>query len=307
MTDVSDRATASRADAGPSKESQGETDTPTVVIEARPDTIGGRLRALWRYRSFYGFLFKEITMRKARGTLLGVWWLVLRPLIAAAGFMVAFTVVAPLDTGQGVPYPVFFLSGFIPWRLFQGTLALVPRSLMWTRGIMQRTYFPRLLVPLAGFGPILIELAILTVMFVVVVAISTSQSGTLPLRIGWETMWLLPCLLAALLFALAFGMVMGVVALFFRDVVFTVGYVAQMLMFVTPVLYPVTIVPEQYRWALYTLNPMAQVVIVSRWALTGRGELDPLFLAVSFVTVVVVFAAAVTFFLRAEAHLGDQL
>jgi lipopolysaccharide transport system permease protein len=280
---------------------------PLIVIEARPETMAGNLRALWRYRGFYGFLFKEILMRKARGTLLGVWWLILRPLIPAIGYITAFTVVAPVATGDGVPYPVFFLSGFIPWRLFEGTLTTLPRTLSWTRGIMQRTYFPRLLVPLAGFGPILIELALLVVVFAVTVGMTVYNGGGMPLDLGWHTFWLLPCLLGSLLFALAFGMVFSVIALFFRDVVFTVRYVAQLVMFATPVLYPVTFVPEQYRWLIYVFNPMAQMVTVSRLALTGRGEWEPVFLALSFVTVGVVFALGVIFFLRAEQHLGDQL
>ena len=121
----------------------------TVVIEARPQSTAGQLLSLWQYRGFYGFLFKEILMRRARGTLLGFWWLILRPLISAVGFIVAFSVIAPLPIGQDIPYPVFFLSGYIPWRLFQGTLVILPRSLGWTRAIMQRTYFPRLLVPFA--------------------------------------------------------------------------------------------------------------------------------------------------------------
>jgi lipopolysaccharide transport system permease protein len=281
---------------------------PTTVIEARPETLAARLRALWRYRGFYGFVFREILMRKARGTLLGFWWLILRPLIPAAGFIVAFTVVAPLETGAGIPYPVFFLSGFVPWRLFQGTLTILPRSLMWTRAIMRRTYFPRLLVPLAAFGPALIELAILCVVFVaVVVALMWSSGAPPPIRVGWETLWLLPCLVGALALALAFGIVLSVVALFFRDVVFSIGYVVQLFMFVTPVLYPVTAVPESYRTALFVLNPMAQIVHVSRWAITGHGEFEPVFVVLAFATITLALMASVAFFLRAEAHLGDQM
>jgi lipopolysaccharide transport system permease protein len=281
---------------------------PTVVIEARPETLSARLRALWRYRGFYGFLFNEILMRKARGTLLGFWWLILRPLIPAAGFIIAFAFVAPMETGHDIPYPVFFLSGFIPWRLFQGTLTLLPRTLMWTRAIMQRTYFPRLLVPLAGFGPALIELAILCAVFAIVVTVSSwGSDASSPLQVGWQMGWLLPCLLAALVFALAIGMVLSIVVLFFRDVVFSVGYIAQLFMFLTPVLYPPTFVPESYRWALYALNPMAPIVETSRWALTGRGVFEPLFVALSFGTILLAFAASVIFFLRAETHLGDQM
>ncbi len=280
--------------------------TPLIVIEARPNTVGGTLRALWRYRGFYRFVFKEILLRKARGTLLGVWWLLLRPLLSAAGYIAAFSVVAPISTGHDVPYPIFFLSAFIPWRLFEGTLTTLPRTLSWTRGIMQRTYFPRLIVPLAGFGPVLIELAILIVMLVVYAGIAWSR-GEMPLQLGWQTWWLLPCLLGAWMMALAFGMVFSIVTLFFRDVVFTVGYVAQLFMFATPVLYPLTFVPEKYRWVVYTFNPMAEVVTTSRFALTGRGEFEPWLLMQSLVTIVILFILGVTFFLRAEQHLGDQL
>jgi lipopolysaccharide transport system permease protein len=280
---------------------------PTLVIEARPDTLWGSLRALWRYRGFYGFLFKTVLMRKARNTLLGVWWLILRPVATAAGLLFAFTQIAPVSTGHDVPYPVFFLSGFIPWRLFQGTLTLLPRSFSWTRGIMQRTYFPRILVPLAGFGPVLIEGAALVMLFLIVVAYAVWQGGPVPVRLGWETLWVLPALLGALTFALAIGMVLGVVALFFRDVIYSVGFMAQLLMFATPVLYPVTFVSEPYRWIVYAFNPMAQIVVLSRWALTGQGSFDPFFITLSFATILLVFAACTTFFLRAEVHLGDQL
>ena len=281
---------------------------PTVVIEARPETLTASLRAMWRYRGFYTFLFKEIMMRRARGTLLGFWWLILRPLITAAGLVSTFMYVAPVDTGHAVPYPIFFLSGYIPWRVFQATLTLVPRSLTWTRGIMQRTYFPRLLVPLAGLGPVAIEVAMLVIVFAIGTGVvSWGPQGHFPLRIGWPLLWLVPCFIGALMFAMAFGMIFSIVALFFRDVVYSIGWVAQLFMFATPVLYPVTFVSPEYRWVLYVLNPMAQIVTVARWALTGEGEFDPFFVGLAFATIATAFAAGVAFFLRAELHLGDQL
>jgi lipopolysaccharide transport system permease protein len=277
---------------------------PTIVIEARPQTLRGRVAALWRYRGFYGFLFKEITTRKSRGTLLGFWWLIIRPLIPAAGLIFLFGNVQPLETG--VPYPIFFLSGYIPWRVFQSAMMYLPRTLTWTQGIMRRTYFPRLLVPLAGFGMTFIELGLLLVVFAIAVALNAANGGPPPL-LGWHTLWLLPCLLAALFLALAFGLVFSVVALFFRDVIFSLRFFSQVFMFLTPVIYPVTFVPEAYRWALYALNPMAQVVLVSRWALTGQGEFDLPFVLLSFGTILAALAGGLAFFLRAETHLGDQM
>lgn len=280
---------------------------PVIVIEARPETVSARLRSLWRYRGFFGFLFTELTMRRARGSLLGIWGLLLRSIMPAVGIMYAFGTVRPLDTGSTVPYAVFFLSGFIPWRMFQSALRWLPRSLMWSQSLMKRTYFPRLLVPMAGFGMTFIETGVLAVVFVVVVVATVWRGEAFPLLLGWHTLWLLPCLVGALLFALAFGLVFSVVAMFFRDVVYSLRFFSQMVMFLTPVLYPVTFVPEGYRWALYTFNPMAQIVIVSRWALTGQGEFHLPFLLLSFGTILVVLAASVAFFLRAEMHLGDQM
>ena len=280
---------------------------PTVVIEARPDTVPARLRSLWRYRAFYGFLFKELTLRKARGTLLGVWWLLIRPLIPAVALIVTFGSVRPLTTGDSVPYPVFFLSGYLPWVLFQSSLRYLPRSLTWAQSIMRRTYFPRLLVPLAGFGTTFIEFLVLAAVFVIVVGVTTWRGEPFPLQLGWQTLWLLPCLLAALLYALSFGLVFSVVALFFRDVIFSLRFFAMLMLALTPVVYPMTFWPAQYRGVIYALNPMAQIVTVSRWSLTGQGEFELGFLILSFATVLAVLAASVAFFLRAEMHLGDQM
>ena len=281
--------------------------TPTVVIEARPDTLPAVLRALWRYRGFYGLLFKDLLMRRARGTLLGIWWVFLRPLSAAGGYIAAFTVVAPSVTaGSNIPYPVFFLSGFITWRLFAATLQHVPRSLTRSRSIMAKTYFPRLLVPFAGFGLAVIEVGFLLVIFIALAA-WTAWNGPSPVSLRLATLWIIPCLLGSLLFALAFGMVLGIIALFFRDIMYSARYFSQLMMFVTPVLYPPEAVPGSFRWVVFTLNPMAQMVTVSRWALTGQGQFEAGFVALAFVSILVVFGLAVWFFLRAEAQLGDQL
>jgi lipopolysaccharide transport system permease protein len=282
--------------------------TPTVVIEARPDTLPAVLRALWRYRGFYGLLFKDLLMRRARGTLLGIWWVLLRPLSAAGGYIAAFTVVAPSVTaGSDIPYPIFFLSGFITWRLFQATLQHVPRSLTRSRSIMAKTYFPRLLVPFAGFGLALIEVGLLLIIFIALAAWTAWNGPTSPVALRLATLWLIPCLIGSLLFALAFGMVLGIIALFFRDIMYSARYFSQLMMFVTPVLYPPEAVPGSFRWLVFALNPMAQMVTVSRWALTGQGQFEAGFVSLAFVSIVVVFGLAVWFFLRAETQLGDQL
>ena len=279
---------------------------PTIVIEARPDTIGARLRALWQYRAFLGFLSKEIVMRRARGTLLGFWWVLFRPLMPVVTLIFTFTSVKPVETPGGVPYSVFFLSGYVTWRIFQSALSFLPRTMTWTQSIMRRAYFPRLLVPIAGLAPTLIEFALLLVAFVVVVVSAWWSDGRLPLRIGWQTLAVIPAVIGALMFALTVGMPTAVISLFFRDVRYAIRSFASVFMFLTPVVYPVTFIPEQYRWAMYAFNPMAAIVELSRWALIG-GSLSLGYVALSFTTNILLFTVSVAFFLRAEAYLGDQL
>ena len=279
---------------------------PTIVIEARPDTIGARVRALWQYRAFLGFLSKEIVMRRARGTLLGFWWVLLRPLMPVVTLIFTFTSVKPVETPGGVPYSVFFLSGYVTWRIFQSALSFLPRTMTWTQSIMRRAYFPRLLVPIAGLAPTLIEFALLLVAFVVVVVSAWWSDGRLPLRVGWQTLAVIPAVIGALMFALTVGMPTAVISLFFRDVRYAIRSFASVFMFLTPVVYPVTFIPEQYRWAMYAFNPMAAIVELSRWALIG-GSLSIGYVALSFTTNILLFIVSVAFFLRAEAYLGDQL
>ncbi len=278
-----------------------------TVIEARPQNLWVRLASLWQYRNFYGLLFRDITMKKFRNTFLGFWWLVIRPLIMATVFIVLATVVRPMESSKELPYAIFFLSGFITWNLFHCTLIFMPRTLLWMQGIMRRTYFPRLLVPLSGFGPPLVEFFVLSIVFVLVLSFYWVTGGHFPLVLDWQMLLIGPCLLIALVFGIAVGMVTSIVALFFRDVVFTMAYFAQMLMFLTPVIYPVSFVPERYHWLLYVLNPMAQLVEVSRWALTGKGEFNLFFFLLAVGTVLVVFVGSVVFFLRAETYLADQM
>jgi lipopolysaccharide transport system permease protein len=277
-----------------------------TVIEAQPQTLYARVRALWDYRGFYPLLLKEISLRKVRGTFLGWWWLVLRPLVPTAMAVIAFTFLAAIDT-RSLPYAIFYLAGFLTWHIFHASVLFLPRTLMWVRGMIRKTYFPRLLVPLASVGPPLIELFVVFVLLVIAVAVYFWKDGLLYIRFHWGLLLILPCILLALAFGVAIGMVLSVMAIFFRDIIFSIGYFIQIGMFLTPVIYPISAVPEGARWIMYLGNPMASLVETSRWAVTGQGLLDPpwLFIAVIQIALVVVFCTI--FFLRAEPYVADSI
>ncbi len=278
----------------------------TILIEARPKGIFATLAALWQYRAFWPFLFREIAMKKFRATLLGFWWLILRPLIPATFAILVFTFVVPMDS-YGLPYAIFYFSGMVAWNMFQSNVTFMPRTMLWMQGIMRRTYFPKLLVPLSASGPPLMELAVVFVMFLVAVGYFFYQDGLLYLKIGWNLLGFPVAIFMAYLFSTAIGMVCSVIALFAKDIVFSVRYFAQLFMFMTPVLYPVNFIPEDFRWILYSLNPMAKVVELSRWSLTGVGTFDFFFTCVSAGVILLTVAGCVLFFLRAEKLLADEI
>lgn len=277
-----------------------------TVIEFRGNSLRDRFRALRDYSSFYPFLFRELCMKKFRGTMLGFWWLVIRPLVPTAFAIAVFSTAVRMDTDP-LPYAVFYLSGFITWTAFHATVVFMPRTLLWMQGLLRRTYFPRLMVPLASIGPPLIEIGVVLGLSVLTMLYFAIFGSGVPLHFGWINLLAVVCVVLALIFGMSIGIVTSVVAVFFRDVVFSVSYFAQLMMFLTPVIYPATLVPEAYRWIVFVLNPMAKLVEVSRWSLTGVGSFDLPFFLLSTAMVLGSFALSIAFFFRAERVLGDQL
>lgn len=277
-----------------------------TIIEPPREDAAGRLRELFRYGAFYRFMFREIMMRRWRNTLLGFWWLIIRPLIPAVMAVITFTFIVPMPS-YGLPYPIFHLAGFMAWNLFYAALMFLPRSLMMMRALMKRTYFPRLLVPLAAIGPALVELTVTATLFVAALLVFGVQRGELFVRTDAWLLLVPVCLLASLALAVALGMVGAVFALFVRDVIFVIPYFGSIMMFLTPVIYPITVVPERFRWLVYLFNPMAKIVETTRWALTGEGVFEFGWFLLSLAEIGGILAVCVWFFLRVETVMADTL
>lgn len=275
-----------------------------LVIEARPASLLGRIKSAWQYRHYYPILLKEITLRKFRNTVLGFWWLILRPLIPVVAATVAFTYFVEIDTGD-LPYGIFFLSGFIIYNTVESLLMFMSRTMMWTRNIMKKMYLPKLLVPLASIGPPLVELAITIIALIVLATFYYFTQDVFYIEWDWKLLLFLPCVLLAMVLAISIGMVVGVIALIMKDIVYSIRYIMQLVMFITPVIYPLSSVPENVQWVFVAFNPMTGLIETSRWALTGFGTFDPLLLLVSTVQVLVIGILCLSFFSRADSFLSD--
>ena len=271
-----------------------------IVIEPSQGWVNLQLRALWQYRELLYFLvWRDIKVRYKQ-TALGVAWIVLQPVISMLVFSGLFGVLLKVPSG-GVPYPIFAYTALLPWTYFAASLNRSSTNLVDSANLITKVYFPRLVIPLSGVLSGLVDFAVAFVMLVGLMLYyriaPTSAVILLPLF-----------LLLALLTALGFGLWLSALNVRYRDVKVMVPFIVQIWMYLTPVVYGSSLIPERFRWLL-GLNPMTGVVEGFRWALLGRHLADaqapgPLFVVSIVIALLVLFTGAV-FFRNTERTFAD--
>jgi lipopolysaccharide transport system permease protein len=254
------------------------------------------LRELWRYRDLLWMLTsRDITVRYKQSAL-GIAWAVIQPVILMIVFTVVFGRFAKMPS-DGIPYPLFVLSALLPWQYFSRSLAGSSGSLVASNALVSKVYFPRLILPLSKTFSGLIDFAIGFVLLGLIMA----WYGVAP---GWQIV-LLPLFIAgAMATALAVGLWLSAINVRYRDVGLVVPFLVQIWMYMSPVAYSSSVVPERWHW-LYSLNPIVGVVEGFRWALVGRAPPDPLALLVSLTAVVLLFVGGLIHFRRTERTFAD--
>jgi len=256
------------------------------------------LSELWTYRELLYFLvWRDIKIRYKQ-TVVGAGWAVLQPLATMALFTLFFGRLARLPS-EGVPYPVFFYAGLLPWTYFASSLAAATNSTVEHERIITKVYFPRLFLPLAGVLGSLLDLGIASLLLFALLPVYGIVPGvrlaTLPLFVA-----------LAMVTAFGVGLWLSALNALYRDVRYAVPFLIQLWLFASPVAYSTSLVPEPWRWA-YGLNPMAGVVEGFRWALTGRGAGPGVALAVSVLAVLVVVVGGLLYFRKVEATMADMV
>lgn len=242
------------------------------AVEARPNRLVIQstrgwaslgLRDVWEYRELLGFLIWREIQGVYRQTALGITWLFLRPLVNVLLLTFVFSTIVNVPSDD-VPYPLFSLAALLPWGFFSNAVQRAARSLVDNMHVISKVYFPRLVVPIAGAASGLLDFgASLVILFLAMLAYR------MPFRI--EVLWLPMFLLVVLAFALGMGLWLATLSVKYRDVSFAVNFLLQALMYASPVIYPISMVPEPFRF-IYQLNPMSGVIQGFRWALYGSGE-----------------------------------
>lgn len=273
----------------------------TVVIRPTRGVAALQLRALWEYRELLGFLVWRDVKVRYKQTALGVAWIILQPLVSMVIFTVLFGYLlqAPSD---GAPYAVFAFAGLLPWNYFAGSLTRSSQSLVGSANLITKVYFPRLVIPISGVVGGLVDFGVASLVLAGLMALYRIAPTA-------NIIWLPAFLLLALATALGFGLWLAALNVRYRDVNYLVPFLVQIWMYLTPVIYSVTLIPEQYRWLL-ALNPMTGVVGGFRWALLGgvmQTEPPGALFAVSVGITLVVLVSGAVFFRSTERTFADVI
>jgi lipopolysaccharide transport system permease protein len=270
---------------------------PTQVIEPpsgwpRPD-----LRELWHYRDLVYYLARRDIAVRYRQTVLGAAWAIVQPVAFAAVFGVFLTLIGRVPT-EGIPYPVFALTGMSVWLFMSSALSLTSSSTMSSSSLVSKVYFPRLAVPLAAVIPPIVDFLIALVVLLGAMAIYgvTPSSNIVALPAVF---------LLAIAIALGSGLWLAAIAARFRDVQHVVPFFVQIGLFLSPVLYPLTLIPDRWQ-ALYSLNPLVGVMEGFRWAVLGTSSPGALML-IPLTIGVLLLLAGLMFFAREQSRFADEL
>ncbi len=272
------------------------TELPLTVITPRSGWLGVSRRELWAYRELLYFLVWRDLKVRYKQTVLGIGWAVLQPIFLMAVFTLFFGTLAGIQT-TGVPYPVFAFAALLPWTLFARGLTDASTSLSANRNLITKVYFPRILLPaasvLAAVVDFLVAFVVLLVLMTYYGIVPTLAVAALPLFVG-----------LAIVASMGIGFWFSALDAKYRDVKYTLPFLTQFWLFVTPVVYPITLVPDAWRW-LYALNPMVGVVEGFRWALLGQSFTIDSFALVSVAVAVLLFLGGIAYFGRSERSLAD--
>lgn len=260
-----------------------------------------RLRDLWAYRELLYFLALRDVKVRYKQAFIGVGWAVLQPVFMMAVFWVFLAKLAHVSSGlQGVPYSVFAFAGLIPWLFFANGVTAASETLVSNANLISKVYFPRLIMPMASVLSWLPDVAIATVVLVVVMAIS----GLAPAA----TVVLLPVFAAlAVVSALAASVWLSALNVAYRDIHYAAPFFIQVGLFLTPVTYPATLIHSAKLRLLFSLNPMAGVVEGFRWAVLGRGPAPWLPALESLAIAGVILLGGILYFRRAEQFFADVI
>ncbi len=271
----------------------------TVIIQPVKGWVNLNLRDLWIYRELVYFLTWRDLKVRYKQSVLGVLWAIIKPFMTMIVFTIFFGTLAKLPS-DGVPYPIWSYTGLLPWEFFAAALSVSARSMLTSGSMVSKIYFPRIIVPLSSVFANLVDFLIA---FVILIGMMLFYHITPTINM----IWLPAFLLLAVITALGVGLWFSALLVMYRDINYMLPFITQLWMFISPVVYASSTIPEKWR-VLYSLNPMAGVVEGFRWAMLGTQQsISPLMIAISSGIAILLFVSGLFFFRRMERVFADMI
>ncbi len=254
---------------------------------------------LWRYRElFYILAWRDIAVRYKQ-TIIGLLWAIIRPLLTMIIFVVVFGKIAKLPS-EGIPYPIFVFAALLPWTFFANAFADASNSLISNSNLISKVYFPRLIIPAAS---VIVSAVDFMISFIILLALM-AWYHYLP---SWYLLTLPLFLLLGFFASLGAGLFVASLNVKYRDFRFIIPFIVQLGLYISPVGFSSTIVPEQYQ-LFYYLNPMVAVIDGFRWAISGGNTaFNTTELSLSISVITLFFLVGVIYFRKIEKTFVDVI
>lgn len=254
---------------------------------------------LSRKELLYFFTWRNFKIRYKQ-TVIGALWAIIKPLVLMVVFTLFFNRALNVETGnENIPYPIFSYSGLLFWNYFSQTVVQVGGSLVAFQNVISKVYFPRLIIPISTSLTGLIDFGLSLLIFIGLLI----YYGIPPEPLG--ILLFFPLVLVSFLTILGFGSFAAALNVRYRDVEQALPFIVQVLLFLTPVIYPVSAVPESWQWIVY-LNPLSGVIELFRNSMFS-GPLLWEYYAISFVSCILIFILGLWMFKKQERSIGDYI
>lgn len=272
----------------------------TIISANRKRFSTSGLKELWRSRELIVFFaWRDIKVRYKQ-TVLGAGWAVLQPLITAGIFTIFFNRVAKIDTGSlAVPYPVFAYLGLTYWGAFANSLTNVSNSILNNIGVINKIYFPRLVPPLSSIALSAVDFIFAIIVFFILILLFKVDISL------FGALMIIPSLILCLFSAFAVGLTFAALNAKYRDVRSVLPFIVQALFFMTPVIYPISMIPERFQIYAY-LNPATGAISSVKAALFNQ-DIDWRGLLISWISAIICLLIGIWAFRKAERHFADYL
>ena len=262
-----------------------------------------RIKEIFKYKDLLFLFVKRDFVSIYKQTILGPLWFFLQPIITAITFTVIFGNLAKIST-DGLPQILFYMCGITLWNYFADTLTKTADTFSSNANIFGKVYFPRMIVPLSVVVSNLIKLAIQFLLFLGIWIYYLIQSDLIHPN---KMLVLIPFLIILIGFmALSFGIIISSLTTKYRDLKFLVTFGIQLMMYASPIVYPLSIVPEKYKWIIVA-NPVTSIIETFKYAFLGVGEFSWLYLGYSTLFTIVLFMIGLVIFHRVEKSFMDTV